>query len=215
MRGLIRSTILHTPLYRPIRNLLDRRRDEKAMQEWRKAGCPIPPPHRVKQAVLRQYARRYRLTVLVETGTYYGDMVNAMTYAFRQIYSIELSEDLFKRAQKRFGDKAHIELICGDSAKVLPSVLNQLSEPALFWLDGHYSGGPTARGAEDTPILAELDQILAMPDIGHVIVVDDARCFGADAAYPTLEALKEYVLARRPNVRYAVEGDSIRIAPGR
>jgi hypothetical protein len=167
----------------------------------------------VKQAVLRGYARRYRLRVLVETGTYHGEMVQAMMYAFRHIYSIELSEDLFSRARDRFCGQSHIELICGDSARMLPSVLTRLKEPALFWLDGHYSGGVTARGPEDTPILAELEQILAMTDIGHVIVIDDARCFGVDAAYPTLEALEAYVLARRPNARYEVSGDSIRIAP--
>jgi hypothetical protein len=149
----------------------------------------------------------------VETGTYYGEMVQAMTYVFRRIYSIELSDDLFRRARDRFGGQAHVNLIHGDSAQVLPSVLNCLTGPALFWLDGHYSGGETARGAEDTPILSEVDQILSVAEAGHVIVIDDARCFGTDPAYPTLETLKEFVLARRPSCRYEVAGDSIRIAP--
>jgi hypothetical protein len=149
----------------------------------------------------------------VETGTYYGEMVDAMTYAFRRIYSIELSDDLFQRAQDRFRGQAQVKLLHGDSAQVLPSVLNRLTEPALFWLDGHYSGGETARGVDDTPILSELGQILAAEETGHVIVIDDARCFGTDPAYPSLEALKEFVLARRPRCRYEVIGDSIRIAP--
>ena len=185
------------------------------MEEWRLAGSPIPPPHVVKQAVLRDYARRYGLDVLIETGTYYGDMVQAMTYAFRRIYSIELSEDLFRRSRNRFMGQAHIELICGDSARVLPSVLRRLTAPALFWLDGHYSGGVTARGPEDTPILAELDQILATTEDGHVIVIDDARCFGADPAYPTLDVLRGFVHGRRPSARFEVAADSIRITPKR
>ena len=213
MRSLIRAIILRTPLYRPLRNFLDRGRDRRAVAEWRKAGSVIPPPHAFKQAVLRQYARRYRLAILVETGTYQGEMVHSMSYAFRRVYSIELSDDLFERARSRFSSQAHIELIHGDSAQMLPSVLNRLTEPALFWLDGHYSGGETARSAEDTPILAELDQILTAAEIGHVIVIDDARCFGADPAYPTLETLKEFVRARRPSCRYEVSGDSIRITP--
>lgn len=213
MRSLIRAIVLRTPLYRPLRNFLDRGRDRRAIDEWRRAGSSIPPPHAVKQAVLRDFARRYRLAVLVETGTYYGEMVHAMTYAFRRIYSIELSDDLCQRARDRFGGQAHVELIHGDSAQELPAVLSRLSGPALFWLDGHYSGGETARGAEDTPILAELEQILSVAEVGHVIVIDDARCFGTDLAYPTLEALKEFVLARRPGCRYEVAGDSIRIAP--
>jgi hypothetical protein len=213
MRRVIRAIVVRTPLYRPLRNFLDRGRDRRAIDEWRKAGSPIPPPHAVKQAVLRDYARRYRLAVLVETGTYYGEMVQAMTYAFRRIHSIELSGDLFERARNRFRGQVHVELIHGDSAHVLPSVLNRLTGPALFWLDGHYSGGETARGAVDTPILSELGHILTAKEAGHVIVIDDARCFGMDPAYPTLEALQEFVVARRPHCRYEVTGDSIRIAP--
>ena len=201
MRSLIRAAVLRTPLYRPLRNFLDRGRGRRAMAQWRREGSPIPPPHAVKQAVLRDYARRYRLSILIETGTYYGDMVEAMTYAFRNIYSIELSEDLFRRARDRFRGRAHIELICGDSASVLPSLLRRLTKPALFWLDGHYSGGVTARGAQDTPILAEVDQILAASETGHVMVIDDARCFGADPAYPTLESLRDFVRVRRPSAR--------------
>ena len=93
--------------------------------------------------------------------------------------------------------------------------MERLQQPALFWLDGHYSAGDTARGEKDTPLYEELEQILRAPDLGHVIVIDDARCFGSDPAYPTLPALTAYVRSRRPEVEIAVADDSIRITPGR
>jgi hypothetical protein len=213
MRSLIRALLLRTPIYRPVRNFLDRGRDRRAVATWQAGGGEIPPPHAVKQAVLRKYARRHRLRVLVETGTYYGEMVHAMTYAFRRIHSIELSASLCRRAQERFGAHEHIEIICGDSAQILPYVLQRLAEPALFWLDGHYSGGETARGQQDTPIVTELEWILASPKSLHVIVIDDARCFGTDPGYPTLDELRQQVVARRPDLDFEVSGDSIRITP--
>ena len=180
-----------------------------------RSDAPVPPPHVVKQRVLREYAERYELKVFVETGTYRGDMVQAMKPLFDKIYSIELGDELFAKAQRRFEQDTHVELIHGDSGKELGRIMERLQQPALFWLDGHYSAGDTARGEKDTPLYEELEQILRAPDLGHVIVIDDARCFGSDPAYPTLPALRAYVRSRRPEVEIAVADDSIRITPGR
>jgi hypothetical protein len=184
-----------------------------ALEEWERQGRPVPPPHIAKQRVLRQYAERYGLRVFVETGTFRGDMVEAMKPLFDKIYSIELSDALFAEAERRFERDAHIELIHGDSGKELGPVLRRIRQPALFWLDGHYSAGDTARGEKDTPLVEELDQILRAPDLGHVIVIDDARYFGSDPAYPTIQTVTEYVLSRRPRARIIVENDSIQITP--
>jgi len=167
----------------------------------------------VKQHVLRSYAERYQLKIFVETGTYRGDMVAAMNSLFEKIYSIELSDTLFAEAQRRFKRDTHVELIHGDSGKELGRIMPRIHQPALFWLDGHYSAGDTARGDKDTPLREELDQILRAPDLGHVIVIDDARCLGSDPAYPTLQAVTEFVLSHRPQARITVENDSMRITP--
>lgn len=188
-------------------------RRPNALEEWERQGRPAPPPHVVKQRVLRQYAERYHLRILVETGTYRGDMVAAMKPVFDKIYSIELSDALFEQARRRFARDATVELIHGDSGRELGALLERIAQPALFWLDGHYSAGDTVRGEKDTPLYEELDHILRAPDRGHVIIIDDARCFGSDPAYPTLAALRDYVLARRPHLQVAVADDSIRITP--
>ena len=44
-------------------------------------------------------------------------------------------------------------------------------------------------------------------------MIDDARCFGTDPAYPTLEELASFVKQHRPDVRVISENDSIRIFP--
>jgi hypothetical protein len=162
---------------------------------------------------LRDYARRYGLKVLVETGTYLGDMVEALRGDFDRIYSIELGDELHRRAQERFRAHGHVEILHGDSAVVLPGLLPRLRQPALFWLDGHYSAGFTARGSRDTPVLDELRHILTAPDAGHAILIDDAWCFGTDPAYPTLEELFAHVHALSPQVDVRVEDDRVRITP--
>jgi hypothetical protein len=183
------------------------------VREWIRAGRPVPPPDRVKEDVLRVHAERYGLRVLVETGTYLGDMVECVKGLFERIVTIEISPRLSASARKRFKGSRHVQVLEGDSSRELRRLMLEIDEACLFWLDGHYSGGITARGEKDTPILEELDQILSAPDLGHVVVIDDARCFGTDPSYPTIEELRRFVRERRPNVEIVVENDSIRILP--
>ena len=147
----------------------------------------------------------------VETGTYEGEMVEAMRTHFAKVYSVELSPEHFKRAAERFAAHENVEIIFGDSALMLPDVLMDITEPALFWLDGHYSAGNTAKGDTETPILSELDVILRHVVKGHVILVDDARCFNGTADYPTLAQLEAYLRERRPDASFEVKDDIIRI----
>jgi len=51
---------------------------------WKLRGEPIRSPHLLKQRTVREYAQRYGLRVLVETGTYYGEMVDAMRSRLRK-----------------------------------------------------------------------------------------------------------------------------------
>jgi hypothetical protein len=209
----IKQLIRQFPMFYPIRNWIAKKRQRKEISEWERKGKPVPPPHIVKQRTIRHYAEKYKLEILVETGTYYGDMVEAMKKYFDHIYTIELSSELYKVAKKRFQKEKHVEVIHGDSGKVLKNLMKRISKPALFWLDGHYSAGVTARGEKDTPIYEELQHILSKRDIGHVIIIDDARCFGTDAGYPTLEELKEFIKARRQEVLISIQDDNIRITP--
>ena len=59
----------------------------------------------------------------------------------------------------------NVELLHGDSGTELGNVMNKINQPALFWLDGHYSAGVTAKGDKDTPIYEELVCILNAPDL--------------------------------------------------
>lgn len=203
----VKRILKQTPLY----TLYSTYRAKKAYSEWLKKDASSPPPHIAKQKTIREYARRYGLSVLVETGTYLGAMVEAMKRDFEEIISIELSEDLYHRAKVRFDPYRHITILQGDSGKVLKNLLPTLQHPCLFWLDGHYSEGFTAKGDLETPIMEELTHIsnhsLARQ---HVILVDDARCFTDSNDYPALEQVKIFVSGKGYDI-FEVKHDIIRI----
>lgn len=215
MSQVIKNLVKLTPLYQPARHLISRMLQKRQLKLWEARGRPVPPPAPVKHRAMRAYAEQFGLKVFIESGTYYGDTVEAVKPLFEQVYSIELSRDLHERAKKRFRSDRNVHLILGDSGERIGALMKDVDRPALFWLDGHYSGGETARGECDTPIYEELAHILKAPDLGHVILIDDAHCFGNDPGYPTLDDLVEYVHTFRSDVAIAVEDDSIRITPRR
>lgn len=177
---------------------------------WLIKGKPVPPPNFIKEKIIKKYALRFSPKVFIETGTYYGDKVNALRYLFPRIISIELDKELYKKAKKRFKDYSNIEIIQGDSSEILPKILPSICETILFWLDGHYSGLGTARGSKNTPILNELKAIFNNHPKGNVILIDDARLFVGKNDYPTVDKLINY-LRKNNNLKfnYKIENDII------
>lgn len=209
----LKNVVKRAPFGPRLQSFLADRRRRRAWQEWKARGSPIPPPHAIKQRVLRDCARRFGTRILVETGTFRGEMLEALKHDFVSLYSVELSERFHQEATARFRTDRHVHLLLGDSGRELSQIIETLAEPALFWLDGHYSEGETARGAKDTPIVEELEHIARSPVKGHVIIIDDARCFGTDPAYPTLEEIGEFAARRFPTHLINVQADGIQLLP--
>lgn len=201
MNNSIKTKIKKSSLFKFFRPLL--------VWAWKVGGEKIPPPHFVKQQAIVDYAKKFKINNFVETGTYYGDMIDAVKNKFKKIYSIELDNNLFELAQKKYSELQHIKIINGDSSEKMKDVLAEAVEPCLFWLDGHYSGPGTAKGSLDTPLLKELSLILSHQIKNHVILIDDAREFGS-GDYPTRAELEKMV-ADYPDYVFEIRGDSARI----
>ena len=187
------------------------REDQINLKSWNQNGRPVPPPQIFKSKIIKLYARKFEIKTFVETGTYMGDTVQECKRLFSQIYSIELDTQLFKNAVKRFQTVGHISIVNGDSGEKIFEILKTLDKPCLFWLDGHYSEGVTAKGELNTPIIKELTHILDHKLDNHVILIDDARCFNGKDDYPTLDELKNFVADKNPVLQFSVEDDIIRI----
>jgi hypothetical protein len=217
LRSLARTCLRRTGLYHPLhdarRDWRFRRRNRALIAAWRREGCPPPAPDLLKYGVIRDYARRHGIRTLVETGTFYGNAIFTLRRDFTLIHSIELAPALHALNRRELAHLPHIRLHLGDSATVLPELLRELAGPALFWLDGHFCAGPSARGDADTPIGSELGHLLAQPAGRHVVLIDDARLFTGRHGYPTVAELRELIRRHRPLATCEVELDIIRIAP--
>ena len=172
-----------------------------------------------KRNILIDYARRFDLKTFIETGTYKGDTVKAMlqSHCFEIIHTIDIYVDRVQKAKRRYASFPQVYCWHGDSAVVLPELLADLTEPALFWLDAHHSGKQIARqkGLISTPIVAELQAVLAHDCAAeHVLLIDDYRYMaefgGQYASYPTEEELRGIILGRFPEWTYEVKNDILR-----
>jgi hypothetical protein len=146
---------------------------------------------------------------LVETGTNVGNSAALAARLFERVVTIERDRTLHTTAQERHPDLPNVEWVLGDSRDVLP--LLDLSEPTVFWLDGHWSAGDTAGEGDECPLLDELATIGPQ----HAILIDDARLFiqpppppHDPGQWPTLDqvmdALKDREVAIREDVVVAL-----------
>lgn len=183
----------------------------KKIAAWMALDCPDPPVSAYKQELVKNYARHSGASVLIETGTFLGSMVEACLGSFDEIHSIELSPELHQRAVKKFKGQRRVKLHQGDSGELLKDIVKKLRKPAIFWLDAHYSSGETAKGDLNTPIEKELRTIFSKWRKQQVILIDDARLFNGQDDYPTIAKLKKIIAREQPSLQLFIHHDVIRI----
>jgi len=155
-----------------------------------------PDWYNYKWSRLKKIITKYNVSVLIETGTYYGLTVERIKNKVNKIYSVEIDDKLYNANNRYFKNYSNVNIIHGDSAYVLPVILDQLKnenkgEALLFWLDGHCSEKETGQGAYYSPLIFELELIKKYySDFHSIVVIDDLRLFDGEN-YPSLEELKE------------------------
>jgi hypothetical protein len=199
----------------PIRSLIKRMPMYAALKQlghypdywwWKLRGEPRRTPHIVKQRAVLQYAQMFGLTTLVETGTYYGEMITAVARRFQQIYSVEVEAALAKMAKDRFRKYEHVTIIEGDSQTVVPWLVNEMDEACLWWLDAGYCGWAGASGKSDR-LGSEFEAILADSRHQHVILMDDAD------GVTGLQELIAKIQSDHPNRQVEIVNNIIRVMP--
>lgn len=209
----MKNTIKNYLSYLGLFSKFDLLRHLPAIIRWLRGGIRgiAPPP--IKRIVLAGYMNTYGLKQFVETGTFLGDTLAYIAQDNSiQATSIELDGVYFNAAKRRFTKYSNVTIMGGDSGTLMPKIVARLRNPALFWLDGHYSGDKTGKGDLETPVIGELQAIFCSPITGHVILIDDARRFDGTHDYPSLETLLATI---RSDGRYHTEvsTDIIRLTP--
>jgi hypothetical protein len=181
----------------------------RELMDWRRRRYGAPSPNFIKHHVLLRNGLAG--ATWVETGTYHGDSTAALARVARRVVSLEPSTDLFATAQTRFRGVPNVELLNATSEQAFPRLLPQLAGAVCFWLDGHFSGGHTFKGPNDTPILAEL---AAIGENLHrweaaVVLVDDLRLFTGGVhvygPYPPIDDLVGWAV--RHGLSWHIEHD--------
>jgi hypothetical protein len=213
--GRLSRWVLPGFVQRPLREAVIAGRDRAELRAYRSRpgshdeASVDPPPHAVKVGAVLDAARRHGLQILIETGTFEGEMARKCRRAFQSIVTIELSESLAQAAIERLAPYRNIRVVQGDSAARLPEILADIHEPVLFWLDGHYSGAGTAHGERDTPLEEELRAIAEHGVPGHVVLIDDARLLGT-GDYPTKDRIAAILRRAQPDLDVRI-GDDIMV----
>ena len=81
---------------------------------------------------------------------------------------------------------------------MLKPVVNELNGDTIFFLDGHYSSGNTAKGTKDCPLLEELSIINRYFKYEGLIIIDDLRLFGTKVNEDWLDITTENLLNSIP-----------------
>lgn len=181
-------------------------KEGQAMLDYLVQGCPAPPPGLVKFAGIAHYQALTGYRVFVETGTYLGETLSRAARIFDRCYSVELSQELYARAKAKFSGP-RVEVVHGSSAEKLPELLRRIDQPAVIWLDAHFSGGITAGEGSD-PLLAELAALVEQRQMRHLVLIDDARGLGVSEA-----ELSRFIKGMGPGYHASLLHDSVRVVP--
>jgi len=114
-----------------------------------------------------------------------------------------------QRATRKFARYGHVHILEGDSKRLVPTILEGLAAPALFWLDAGYYGWVGKQGDQQR-LSAELEMILSHP-FPHIVLLDDARGLSGRDGIPSVHDVKSYIETKFPGRQVKVECDIMRV----
>jgi hypothetical protein len=157
-----------------------------------------------KELIARLRQDHKQLDTFVETGTNIGATAYWAADIFKQVVTIEFSQELYDKLDK---SRSNIRFVFGDSSEMMPSLL---SDHAIVYLDAHYSAGDTYNSY---PLLKELQHVNNSGLKDLVVIVDDARFCCAVWNGETYGELPEIVgLLSNGGQRYVTLMDDMLIA---
>lgn len=141
---------------------------------------------------------KYINNFFLESGTYLGHSIDkALECGFKEIHSIEVGNELYLNAKKKYVNNNNVHLHLGPSEELIWGVIKYIKEPITFWLDGHQDTDDSPRSKNVCPLLLELDAISKHDIKTHTILIDDIRGCGTATSkgeyWPTLDELKKKI----------------------
>ena len=86
-----------------------------------------------------KFKNKFNIENVIETGTFEGGTTIFLAKNFKNVFSIECNEESFKKAENNIKNcNANVNLILGKSEEVLFSILNNVGDNTMFYLDAHW-----------------------------------------------------------------------------
>jgi len=153
--------------------------EQKALEKPIFSRKFLSQPYLLSKAILAAFlGLKFRCTNAIETGTYLGGTTYLLSGVFDRVQTLE-ADDLLFETSKFWLERRTSNVLChhGDSGSLLEALIDY-DEPTLFFLDAHYSTGPTTNKYGACALINELKLIFKRRN-KSVVVIDDTRCFGS------------------------------------
>jgi hypothetical protein len=152
---------------------------------------------RKRKFIIKQ-AFKYDLDTIVETGTYFGHSTIYFSKKFTKVFTIEISRNLYDFVARKFIKHENINSYLGDSSFVIDEIIKKINGPAVFFLDGHASGGVTECGDKPSPVREELKILSLFPYLQKsILFIDDAAGFDGKNSYPSFQEVARWCLENK------------------
>ena len=166
-RGALYSIIKKIEILRRVRNFTGMTYGTWLLSRFRLHGDTI------HLNLLRKIVKNYKITSIVETGTFLGYTTElfAKEFPYVQIYTVEINQFFYEKAQKNLKKYQNVHIFKGTSPEFLESLLKKdvLGNRPFFYLDAHW--------LDDWPLEKEL-QIISKKIPSVVISIDDFKVEG-------------------------------------
>jgi hypothetical protein len=173
----------------------------------------------INKQLVQRLLEVYPINNFVETGTYLGGTSYWASTLFKEVHTIEISDELYQQAKSKYSHVKNLHFHLGDSKDILPGIVKQLDGPAVFWLDGHWCGRNTGGKYNPCPIMDELECATSVKD--SVILIDDFRYFlgpnpnDFGENYPSLQSIFAFLNERLPDHYITFHDDTIICVPNK
>ncbi len=119
------------------------------------------------QKEIQQLIDKYKINLVIETGTYLGATANKLSEMATKVITIEINPEYYSRAKRLLSSKSNVTLYHEDTLNIFQNIIAESASPnTLFYLDDHWR--------ERNPLLEELS-IIAKSEIKPVLAIHDFK----------------------------------------
>lgn len=138
---------------------------------------------KLKEEFLTYIKSFFNTDLLIQTNFHDENITEKTVRLLDCVLSIELGENLYNEACKRFKNCPKVRLFHGESGDIIGDVISCANGRILFWLDGRYLTNESSLEIDHLSLIREVTCIEKSHTIDSIMMIDDATTFQNSAQY--------------------------------